>query len=63
MAANTHEPPTQFNVTDEAQNWRGGHTDMKEHIRTWQGFMKFMKWQVIGIIILMALLAIFRTHN
>lgn len=39
------------------------HTDMSEHIRTWHGFLKFMKWQVIGAVVLLVLLAIFRTHG
>ena len=40
-----------------------GHTDMAEHLRTWHGFLAFMKWQVIGAIVILALLAIFRTHG
>jgi hypothetical protein len=40
-----------------------GNTDMAEHIRTWHGFLKFMKWQVIGIGAILILLAIFRTHG
>jgi len=40
-----------------------GHTDMAEHLRTWRGFITFMKWQVIGAVALLALLAIFRTHG
>ena len=40
-----------------------GHTDMAEHLRTWRGFLSFMKWQAIGAAGLLALLAIFRTHD
>ncbi len=40
-----------------------GHTDMSEHIRTWHGFLSFMKWQVIAAVILLIFLAIFRTHG
>ena len=40
-----------------------GHSDMAEHLRTWRGFMTFMKWQAIGAAALLALLAIFRTHD
>lgn len=37
--------------------------DMKEHLRTWHGFLSFMKWQVIlGVLVLLFLL-IFRAHN
>ena len=39
------------------------HTDMAEHLRTWHGFLAFMKWQVIGAVLILALLAIFRTHG
>lgn len=40
-----------------------GHMDMSEHLRTWHGFLKFMKWQVIGAVVLLILLAIFRTNG
>lgn len=40
-----------------------GSMDMREHERTWKGFLSFVKWQIIGAIILLALLAIFRTHG
>jgi hypothetical protein len=40
-----------------------GHTDMAEHLRTWRGFISFMKWQAIGAAGLLFLLAIFRTHD
>ena len=51
MAAQTgHEPDS-------------GTTDMTEHLKTWHGFLSFMKWQAIGAIVLLVLLAIFRTHG
>ena len=40
-----------------------GNADMAEHLRTWNGFLTFMKWQAIAAVILLALLAIFRTHG
>ena len=40
-----------------------GHTNMAEHLKTWHGFISFMKWQAIGAAALLALLAIFRTHD
>ena len=40
-----------------------GSMDMREHLRTWHGFLAFMKWQVIGAAIVLFLLAIFRTHG
>lgn len=39
------------------------NADMAEHLRTWRGFISFMKWQAIGAAALLALLAIFRTHD
>ena len=40
-----------------------GTMDLKEHLATWHGFLAFVKWQVIGIVIIMILLAIFRTNH
>jgi hypothetical protein len=40
-----------------------GTTDMTEHLKTWHGFLSFMKWQVVGAIVLLVFLAIFRTHG
>ncbi|HEY1614929.1 MAG TPA: aa3-type cytochrome c oxidase subunit IV [Rhizomicrobium sp.] len=40
-----------------------GTMDMREHVRTWNGFVSFMKWQIIGIGIILVFLAIFRTHG
>ncbi len=40
-----------------------GTMDMREHVRTWNGFLSFIKWQIIGIVILLIFLAIFRTHG
>jgi hypothetical protein len=45
------------------QQPESGHNDMVEHLRTWRGFISFMKWQAIGAAALLALLAIFRTHD
>jgi len=43
-----HEPGSEF---------------MKEHLRTWHGFLKLIKWMIIGSIVLLAILLIWRTHN
>ena len=37
--------------------------DMNEHVKTWHGFLSFIKWQVILAIVLLAVLLIWRTHN
>ncbi len=39
------------------------NADMAEHLKTWHGFLSFMKWQAIGAAALLMLLAIFRTHD
>lgn len=40
-----------------------GDADMAEHLRTWRGFMSFMKWQAICAVVILVFLAIFRTHG
>lgn len=40
-----------------------GHADMAAHLKTWHGFLNFMKWLVISSVILLIILAIFRTHG
>jgi Bacterial aa3 type cytochrome c oxidase subunit IV len=40
-----------------------GTMDMKEHLKTWHGFLTLVKWIVIGNIGLLTFLAIFRTHD
>jgi hypothetical protein len=40
-----------------------GSFDMKAHVQTWLGFLKLIKWMVIGSVILLAILLIWRTHN
>jgi Bacterial aa3 type cytochrome c oxidase subunit IV len=47
--------------TDHGQD--SGRADMAEHLKTWHGFLTFMKWQVIAAVVILALLAIFRTHG
>jgi len=37
--------------------------DLKEHLRTWHGFLTFFKWLIISNVLLLIFLAIFRTHN
>ena len=41
----------------------GGQMDISEHIKGWHGFLKFVKWQIVLIGLIMVGLAIFRTHN
>jgi hypothetical protein len=39
-----------------------GSMDISEHLKAWAGFTTFVKWSIIGIILIMGFLAIFRTH-
>jgi hypothetical protein len=40
-----------------------GDMDMKEHMRTWSGFLSLVKWVLIFNFVLLLFLFIFRTHN
>ena len=40
-----------------------GTMDMSEHVKAWAGFTTFVKWSIAGAVLVMALLAIFRTHG
>ncbi len=40
-----------------AERWTSAST-----AGTWAGFVKFIEWSMGGIIVIMVLLAIFRTH-
>ena len=37
--------------------------DMPAHVKTWHGFMKLIKWLVIGSVLLLIVLLIWRTNN
>lgn len=36
---------------------------LKEHLKTWHGFLKLMKWLIIASVILLLVLLIWRTNN
>lgn len=40
-----------------------GTMDIKDHVKTWKGFVTFVKWMIIGNVVLLIFLAIFRTHG
>jgi hypothetical protein len=55
---------TMKSETDEELLHQGGGTmDLKDHLKTWHGFLSFVKWMVIGNVVLLTLLFFFRTHN
>ena len=39
-----------------------GSMDIREHVKTWDGFKTFVKWGIIGNILILVFLAVFRTH-
>jgi hypothetical protein len=50
--------------TDEEVLHQGGGTmDLKDHLKTWHGFLSFVKWMVISCVVLLVFLAEFRTHD
>lgn len=55
MASNTHHA-----VEDDAPK---GTMDISEHMKMWLAFWNGAKWSAAGILVVAALLAIFRTHN
>ena len=42
---------------------RDSFDDMKAHVQTWHGFMKLIKWLVIGSVLLLLVLLIWRTNG
>ena len=47
---------------DSHGDYQPGSMDMSEHTKAWAGFTAFVKWSIIGIVLIMVFLAIFRTH-
>ena len=54
MAENNHRPD---------EHLAGGTMDITEHVKTWLSFWAGAKWAAVGLLVIVALLAIFRTHN
>ena len=40
-----------------------GSMDISQHEKAWAGFTAFVKWSIFSIIVVMTLLAFFRTHG
>lgn len=49
-------------MASDQHHYQPGQMDISEHLKSWHGFTAFTKWSLIGVLIIMALLAIFRTH-
>jgi hypothetical protein len=44
-------------------DYQHGSMDISQHRRGYAGFLTFTKYSLVGIFIIMALLAAFRTHG
>ena len=40
-----------------------GSIAISEYVKTWAGFTAFVKWSATGIVVVIAILALFRTHG
>lgn len=40
-----------------------GTMDISDHVKTWNGFLTLVKWVIIGNVVLLIFLAMFRTHG
>lgn len=49
--------------SDHGHGSDAGTMDMKDHMKTWKGFVSFVKWMIIGNVLLLIFLAMFRTHG
>jgi aa3 type cytochrome c oxidase subunit IV len=54
MAENTHHA---------SEDVPAGTMDITEHVKMWLTFWSVAKWSALSLLIIAALLAIFRTHN
>ena len=55
MASNTHHA-----AGDDTPK---GTMDISDHVKMWIAFWNTAKYSVVGIVVIVGLLAIFRTHN
>ncbi|HWD48600.1 MAG TPA: aa3-type cytochrome c oxidase subunit IV [Rhizomicrobium sp.] len=44
-------------------DYQRGSMDIREHVQSWGGFTKFVKWSIIVLVLLMIFLAVFRTQG
>lgn len=49
--------------TNPGHEGEGGTMDISEHVKTWAWFVWATKWGIIVNVLILALLAAFRTHN
>ncbi|HJW42465.1 MAG TPA: aa3-type cytochrome c oxidase subunit IV [Rhizomicrobium sp.] len=48
---------------DSHGDYKPGSMDISEHLKAWAGFTVFVKWSIVGVILIMGFLALFRTHG
>lgn len=48
--------------TSEHAEYTRGTMDIRDHVKTWHLFVKLAKWGIVLNILILAFLAIFRTH-
>jgi hypothetical protein len=51
-----------MSAPDES-DYQPGSMDISQHKRAYEGFLTFSKYSLVGILLIMALLAVFRTHG
>lgn len=49
-------------MASDNQHYEHGQMDISSHTRAWAGFVAFVKWSTIGCLLIVALLAVFRTN-
>ena len=49
--------------TNPGNEGEGGTMDISEHVQTWEWFTWAVKWGLIVNVLILAFLAIFRTHG
>lgn len=45
------------------QDYQPGSMDISQHKKSYLGFLTFSKYSLIGVLLIMVFLAIFRTHS
>ncbi len=45
------------------QDYQPGSMDISQHKKSYLGFLAFTKYSLVGILLIMVFLAVFRTHS
>ena len=49
--------------TEAQMEGEGGTMDISEHVKTWNWFVRAVKWAIIANVLILVFLAMFRTHG